>query len=118
MRYYTKTDEWVLVEGSKATIGISKFAAGELGDIVYVDLPSVGDRFAKGEAFGAVESVKAASDLYMPIGGTVTKVNEELDDAPELVNEDPLVQYIIEIEDFNEEELKDLIKAEDYTKGE
>lgn len=117
MRYYTKTDEWVLIKDGKALVGLSKYAAGELGDIVYVDLPSEGDTFAKGEAFGAIESVKAASDLYLPIGGTVAKVNEQLDDSPEMLNEDPLNVFIVELTDFDEEELKDLIKESDYTKG-
>lgn len=114
MRYYTKTDEWVKVDGNKATIGISKKAASELGDIVYLDLPEVGDEFGKNEAFGAVESVKAASDLNMPIGGTITKVNEKLEDSPELLNEDPLNEFIIEIENFDESELEDLLTASEY----
>ncbi len=114
MRFYTKTDEWVKVDGKKATIGISKKAAEELGDIVYLDMPSVGDVFAQNEAFGAVESVKAAADLNMPIGGKVVKVNEKLEDEPELLNEDPLNEFVIEIEDFNEEELKSLLKPEEY----
>lgn len=114
MRFYTKTDEWVKVEGNKATIGISKKAAEELGDIVYLDMPSVGDTFGKDESFGAVESVKAAADLNMPIGGKIVRVNEKLEDAPELLNEDPLNEFIIEIEDFDEEELKSLLKPEEY----
>ena len=114
MRYYTKTDEWVLVKGGKATIGLSNYAVSELGDIVFVELPRVGDEFTKGEAFGAVESVKAASDMYMPIGGRVVKVNEDLEDSPELINEDPIVNFLIEIEDFNEEELKDLMSEKEY----
>ncbi len=114
MRYYTKTDEWVKVEGNKATIGISKKAAEELGDIVYLDLPQVGDEFKQNEAFGAIESVKAASDLNMPIGGKVVRVNDKLEDAPELLNEDALNEFIIEIEDFNEEELKSLLKQDEY----
>ncbi len=117
MRYYTKTDEWVLIKDGKATIGLSKYAAEELGDIVYVDLPGEGDSFKKGEAFGAVESVKAASDLYMPIGGTVTKANESLEDSPESLNEDPLNVFIIEITGFDEADLADLISEEEYLQG-
>lgn len=117
MRYYTKTDEWVLVKDGKATVGLSKYAADELGDIVYVDLPEEGDAFKKGEAFGAIESVKAASDLYMPISGTISKVNEQLDDNPELLNEDPLNVFMIELSDIDPEELKELIKESDYDKG-
>lgn len=117
MRYYTKTDEWVLIKDGKALVGLSKFAADELGDIVYVDLPNVGDSFKKEEAFGAIESVKAASDLYMPIGGKIVEVNEALDDGPEVLNEDPLNTAIITISDFDEAELEDLIKEADYKKG-
>jgi len=110
MRYYTKTDEWVKVEGNKATIGLSEHAVTELGDIVFIDLPNVGETFKKGEAFGALESVKAASDIYMPIGGVVVSVNEALNDSPELLNQDPLKQFIIEIKEFNVDELEDLKK--------
>jgi len=110
MRYYTKTDEWVKVEGNKATVGLSKHAVTELGDIVFIDLPSVGDSFKKGEAFGAIESVKAASDIYMPIGGVVVSVNEALIGSPELLNQDPLKQFLIEIEEFDVVELEDLKK--------
>ncbi len=116
MVYYTKTDEWVKVEGNKATIGLSAFAVNELGDIVFVELPQVGDEFAKGDSFGAVESVKAASDIYMPIGGKVTKVNEVLEDSPEELNEDSVKNYLIEIEGFDESELKDLLSEEEYLK--
>lgn len=110
MRYYTKTEEWVLIKDGLAYVGLSEYAANELGDIVFVDLPRVGDRFKKEESFGAVESVKAASDLYMPISGEVYEVNELLEDNPELLNEDPLKNYIIVLTGFKEEELKDLIK--------
>src|SRR5690554_6604167 len=101
MRYYTKTDEWVLVEGDKAKIGISIKAADLLGDVVFLDFPNLDDTFKQGETFGAIESVKAASDLYMPIGGTVISVNDKLVDFPELINEDALIEFIIEIKDFD-----------------
>lgn len=114
MRYYTETDEWVLVKDGKATIGLSNYAVNELGDIVFVELPEVGDEFAKNDVLGAVESVKAASDIYMPIGGKVVEVNENLEDSPELVNEDPIVNFLIEIEDIDEEELKELMAEEEY----
>lgn len=114
MKYYTKTDEWVLIKDGKATIGLSKFAVDELGDIVFVELPQEGDEFSQNEAFGAVESVKAASDIYMPIGGRVVKVNENLEDEPELLNDDPINNFLIEIEDVNEEELKNLLTEEEY----
>lgn len=114
MRYYTKTEEWVLIKGNKAIVGLSKHAADELGDIVYIDLPSVGDAFKQGESFGAVESVKAASDLYMPISGVISKVNEALEDAPELLNEKPLEEFLVEVTDFDVKELENLIKESDY----
>lgn len=119
MKYYTKTDEWILVKDGKATIGLTKYAVSELGDIVFVELPEVGEEFSQNESFGAVESVKAASDIYMPIGGKVTKVNEALEDNPELLNADPKMNYLIEIENFDEEELKTLLTKEEYSdKGE
>ncbi len=86
---YTKNDEWVRIEGDTATIGISDYAQDALNDIVYVELPDVGASFNQGESFGVVESVKAASDLYMPIGGTVTEINGALQDEPEVINTDP-----------------------------
>ncbi len=86
---YTKNDEWVKIEGDTATIGISDYAQDALNDIVYVEFPDVGATFEKGKTFGVVESVKAASDIFMPIGGTVTEVNSGLEDTPETVNTDP-----------------------------
>ena len=86
---YTKEHEWVLVEGGDGTVGITFHAQKELGDIVYVDLPQVGAKFAKGVSFGSVESVKAVSDIYAPVSGEVIAVNEELAKAPEKLNEDP-----------------------------
>ena len=86
---YTKSHEWVRTEGDTATVGITDHAQEELGDIVYVELPEVGATFEAGESFGTVESVKAVSDLYTPVGGEVIEVNEALDDSPEKINEDP-----------------------------
>ena len=86
---YTKDHEWVRVEGSDAYIGITEFAQRELGDIVYIDIPSVGKEVAKEEVFGTVEAVKTVSDLFMPLTGTVTEINPALDSQPELVNSDP-----------------------------
>ncbi len=86
---YTKDHEWVKIEGSDAYIGITEFAQGELGDIVYIDIPSVGKKIAKEEVFGTVEAVKTVSDLFMPVTGTVTEVNALLNNEPELVNTDP-----------------------------
>lgn len=111
---YLETHEWVKLSGSKAKVGISVYAADVLGDIVFFDLPSVGERFKKGEVFGAVESVKSASDLYMPLTGTITNVNLELEDNPELVNEDALKNFILEIAIENEEELTLLLSEDDY----
>ena len=109
MRYYTKTEEWILIKEGKAYVGLSKHAADELGDIVYIELPSVGEKISQGEVFGTIESVKAASDLYLPIGGVVDSVNDVLEDSPELINENPLENYILVLSDFDEEELKTLV---------
>lgn len=86
---YTKNDEWLRIEGDTATVGISDYAQDQLNDIVYVELPDVGAEFAQGSSFGVVESVKAASDIYMPVGGAITEVNSALEDEPELINTDP-----------------------------
>ena len=89
-RRYTETHEWVVVEGDVATVGITDFAQAQLGDVVFLELPRVGQKLNAGEAFGVIESVKAASDLYSPVTGTVVEVNSRLGDSPELVNGDPL----------------------------
>lgn len=89
-RRYTQTHEWVLIDGGVATIGITDFAQAQLGDVVFLELPRVGQRLSAGDAFGVIESVKAASDLYAPVAGTVLEVNSTLADQPELVNSDPL----------------------------
>jgi glycine cleavage system H protein len=86
---YTKSHEWIKIEGDTATVGISDYAQDALGDVVYVELPEVGASYESGQAFGAVESVKAASDLYLPVGGEVTEINEPLLNTPELLNSDP-----------------------------
>lgn len=116
MKRYTKTDEWVVVTDGVAKIGLSAYAINQLGDIVFFDLPNVGETFKKGEAFGAVESVKIASDLYMPIGGTIKNVNSELESNPEAINESPEGVFIIEITNINEAELSDLLTSEEYGK--
>lgn len=87
--YYTEDHEWISVEGDVGTVGITAYAAGQLGDVVYVELPNAGSVFSKGDDMAVVESVKAASDVYAPIGGKVKVANDELTDAPETVNEDP-----------------------------
>ncbi|HLH69345.1 MAG TPA: glycine cleavage system protein GcvH [Candidatus Dormibacteraeota bacterium] len=98
-RYYTETHEWVTVDGGVATVGITDFAQAQLGDVVFIELPRVGRLLEAGDAFGVIESVKAASDLYCPVSGTVLEVNESLNDHPERVNQDPYGQgWLIRIE--------------------
>lgn len=111
---YLDTHEWVFIEGNKAKVGISSYAAMHLGDIVFFDLPSVGQSFKKGDVFAAVESVKSASDLYMPLSGKVLAVNTALDQEPQLINEDPFGNFIVEIEISNPEESNSLLNLTDY----
>jgi glycine cleavage system H protein len=112
---YTKEHEWVSVEGGIATIGITDHAQQELGDIVYVELPSEGKPLAKGDSFGSVESVKAVSDVYAPLSGTVTAANTALNDAPELLNQDPHGDaWLIKIELADAAEFENLLSAADY----
>ncbi|MGG7165660.1 glycine cleavage system protein GcvH [Clostridium ihumii] len=113
---YTKDHEWIKVEGNKAYIGISDCAQRMLGDIVFIELPDVDDELEKGDSFATIESVKAASDSYMPVSGTIVEVNEELDDNPAALNEDPYENWMIAIELKDEKELEELIKPEDYEK--
>jgi glycine cleavage system H protein len=112
---YTKEHEWVLVEGSVATVGITDYAQDQLGDIVFVELPAIGDKVSKEDAFGVVESVKAVSDIYAPVSGKVTEVNDDLPENPEMLNEDPYGDgWIIKIELNDPEELQDLMTAAEY----
>lgn len=112
---YTNDDEWVRVEGEEAVVGISDYAQNSLSDIVYLELPSVGDTYGKGDSFGVVESVKAAADLYMPVSGEVTAVNEALIDRPELVNEDPYGEaWMVRIRLGDTSELDELMDADAY----
>ena len=113
---YSETHEWVKVEGDIAVIGVTDFAQSEMGDITYVDMPDVDDEGAKDEECGALESVKASSDLISPVSGVVVENNEALEDAPELVNQDPYENWIIKVKMSDPEELNDLISAEEYTK--
>ncbi|MBR6416324.1 MAG: glycine cleavage system protein GcvH [Bacteroidales bacterium] len=113
---YSESHEWVKVDGDIAVIGVSDFAQEEMGDITYVDLPDVDDEFEKGEEFGALESVKAASDLYCPVSGTVIEVNEALDDEPEKINEDAFGSWIIKVRMSDPGELEGLLDAAAYTK--
>ena len=109
---YTKDHEWMVMEGDIAVIGISDFAQDALGDVVFINLPEVGDTVTAGESFGDVESVKAVSDLISPVTGTVCAINEELIDAPEKLNEDPYGAWIIKVENVTEED--DLMDAAEY----
>jgi glycine cleavage system H protein len=111
---YTKSHEWVRIEGDTATIGITDHAQDELGDVVFVELPEEGDTFDAGESFGTVESVKAVSDLYAPVGGEVVEVNSALEDAPENINEDPYGEgWIVKLRTSDE---ADLLSSEEYEK--
>ena len=114
---YTKEHEWVLVEGDTGTIGITDHAQEELGDIVYVDVPKVGARVERGKSLGSVESVKAVSDVYSPVGGEVTAVNETLADAPETLNRDPHgAGWLVKLRLTAPAEILELMTAADYQK--
>jgi glycine cleavage system H protein len=114
---YTENDEWILVDGATAKIGLTDYAQDQLSDIVFVDLPEAGDSLSKGEAFATVESVKAASDVYAPASGKITAVNSALDDTPELINSDAFGSgWMIEITLSNPAELNDLLDAAAYAK--
>ena len=112
---YSREHEWVLVEGNVATVGITDFAQDKLGDIVFVELPAVGDKVTKDEAMGVVESVKAVSDVYAPVSGIVTEVNDDLPDSPDMINEDPFGDgWIVKIQMADPTDLDDLLNAEAY----
>ena len=112
--YYSESHEFVRIEGEYAYVGITDYAQHQLGNVVYVDMPDVDDEVAQGEEFGAVESVKAASDLISPVTGTVVEVNEELADNPQLINEDAFCNWIIKVKVDDTEELKNLLDAKGY----
>ena len=112
---YQDSHEWIRVEGGEAIIGISDYAQSELNDVVYVELPEVGDALEKGDEFGSVESVKAASELYMPASGEVIAINEELEDSPERVNEDAFGKgWMVRIRLMDTAELDDLLNVDAY----
>ena len=111
---YSESHEWVKVDGNVAIIGVSDFAQSEMGDITYVDMPDEDDEVSKGEEFGALESVKASSDLYSPVSGTVVARNEELEDKPELINEDAYAAWIIKVEMSDPSELESLLSPAAY----
>lgn len=112
---YSKDHEWIRLEGNVAYVGITDFAQSELGEIVYVDITSEGEALSQNEVFGSIEAVKTVSDLLMPAGGTVLEINPDLEDKPELVNEDPYGKgWIIKIEVSSASELNSLLSAADY----
>jgi glycine cleavage system H protein len=112
---YAESHEWVRRDGGEIVCGISDHAQDSLSDVVYVELPDVGDAFEKGESFGVVESVKAASDLYMPMGGEITAINEELEDAPEVINQDPYGDgWLIRFSPSDPSEFDDLMDGDAY----
>ena len=112
---YSESHEWVKVEGNHAWVGISDHAQHALGSVVFIELPKVGQTFKKGDALGAVESVKAASDVYTPVSGLVLEVNKDLENSPEMLNDDPYGSWIVKVELTNQAELAQLLKAKDYT---
>lgn len=111
---YSESHEWVKLDGDVAVVGVSDFAQSEMGDITYVDLPDEGDEVSKGEDFGALESVKASSELYSPVSGKIVEVNTELEDNPALVNEDPYTNWIIKVQLSDKDELSSLMDAAAY----
>lgn len=112
---YTKDHEWVLVEGNTATVGITDFAQGELGDIVYVEVETEGESLDREEVFGSIEAVKTVSDLFMPVSGEITEFNEELESNPDMVNSDPYGKgWMVKIELSDDAELADLMDAAAY----
>jgi len=112
---YTKDHEWISIDGNNATIGITDYAQGELGDIVYVEIESIGDSLKKEEIFGSVEAVKTVSDLFIPVSGEITEMNENLEDNPELINDDPYGDgWIIKMKINDSSELNDLLSPEEY----
>jgi glycine cleavage system H protein len=113
---YTKEHEWIKVDGNVGTIGITDYAQNSLGDIVFVDLPKVGDAVEAAKSFGSVESVKAVSDLFAPVSGKVTAINEELKDAPEKINADANTTWLLKIELADAKQVDGLLTAADYEK--
>ena len=112
--YYAESHEYVRVEGEFGYIGITDYAQDQLGNVVYVDMPAVDDEVTAGEEFGAVESVKAASDLFSPVSGTIVEVNEALEDEPELINKDAFANWIIKVQLSDKSELDNLMDAKAY----
>ena len=114
--HYTKEHEWIKVDGKIGTVGITDYAQNSLGDIVFVDLPKVGDAVEAGKSFGSVESVKAVSDLFAPVSGAIAAVNEELKDAPEKINSDANTTWLLKVELSDAKQVDALLSAADYEK--
>ncbi|PID75037.1 MAG: glycine cleavage system protein H [Desulfobacterales bacterium] len=114
--FYSKEHEWVRKEGDTVKIGISDYAQDQLGDIVFVEMPEVGDSFNAGEEFGTLESVKAVSEIYLPVGGEIVAINEELEDEPEKINQQPDKAWIVEVRPSDMAELDNLLNKADYLK--
>lgn len=115
--YYTKDHEWLKIEGNKATVGITDFAQKQMGDVVYVELPEIGTKLKFHQSFGVIESVKAVSDIYAPVSGEVMEVNEDLNDTPEILNEDPHKKgWVIKLNMEDKSELEELMSLSDYEK--
>ncbi|MCD6205230.1 MAG: glycine cleavage system protein GcvH [Candidatus Marinimicrobia bacterium] len=114
---YTNDHEWALIEGDVATVGVTEYAAGELGDVVYVELPEVGDSATKGDSVGTIEAVKTVADVYSPVSGEIVEVNDALTDNSELVNQDPYGKgWIFKIKLSDSAEVNELLTPEDYKK--
>jgi glycine cleavage system H protein len=111
---YTKEHEWVKVEGNNAYIGITDYAQNSLGDIVFVELPEIDSEIGREEVLGVIESVKAASDIYSPVSGKVIEINDELEDTPEILNENPYKMWIAVLELTDKDEIKDLMSSKEY----
>ncbi len=112
---YTKEHEWIRLEGETATVGVTDYAQGELGEIVFVEVETVGENLGAGEMFGTVEAVKTVSEMFMPVGGEVLEFNDDLESNPEFINDDPYGKgWIIKIKVSNDAEMSDLLSADDY----
>ncbi|HKK63803.1 MAG TPA: glycine cleavage system protein GcvH [Bacteroidales bacterium] len=112
---YTKDHEWVLIEGDTATVGVTDFAQGELGDVVFVEIETEGEALSSGDTFGTIEAVKTVSDLFMPLGGEIAEVNDKLEETPEIVNSDPYGEgWMVKIKIDDAAEANDLLSADDY----
>lgn len=113
---YTKDHEWLKVDGEEATVGITDFAQGELGDVVFIEVETVGETLDKEDSFGTIEAVKTVSDMFMPVSGEIIEFNEKLENTPELVNKDPYGEgWIVKIKMSNPNEVNELISAKEYT---